>query len=57
MLGRAGGRRAKRAEKAAAEQAAKEYELAQYEAFMFLVGKYDEALGLCLGARDYAMSD
>jgi len=57
VLGRAGGRQRKQAEKAAAEQAAKDYEQAQYEAFMFLVGKYDEALGLCLGSRDYALSN
>jgi uncharacterized protein YcfJ len=57
VMGRAGGRQRKQAEKQAAEQAAKDYEKAQYDAFMFLVEKYDEALGLCLGSRDYALSN
>jgi len=57
ILGRAGSRRQRQAEKAAAEQAAKDYEQAQYGAFMFLVGKYDEGFALCMKARDYAVSE
>lgn len=57
ILGRAGSRRQKQAEKAAAEQAAKDYEKAQYEAFLYLVGKYDEGFVLCMKARDYSVSE
>lgn len=57
ILGRAGSRRQRQAEKAAAEQAARDYEQAQYDAFMFLVGKYDEGFALCMKARDYAVSE
>jgi uncharacterized protein YcfJ len=56
ILGRAGRRQRKQAEQAAAEQAARAFEQAQYEAFLYLVDEYDEAWVLCMGARDYAVN-
>ncbi len=56
VLGRVGSRRSRRAQQEQQAQAEADFETKQYEAFMFLVGKYDEAFTLCMGARDYAVN-